>query len=95
MRAIICPDYGPPENLIREDQPEPVPGFGQVLVRHQAWGLCHVDLLMCAGGYQFKPDLPFVPGIEAAGDVIALGDGVEGFEVGDRVMTGAKMGLWA
>lgn len=95
MRAIVCPAFGPPDRLIVEDRPEPAPGPGEVLVRHRAWGLNYVDVLMCAGGYQLKPDLPFVPGLEGAGDVIALGEGIIGLAVGDRVMTSARPGSFA
>ncbi len=95
MRAIVCPDYGPPEILRVEEKPEPEPGFGQVLVRHKAWGLNYVDVLMCAGGYQLKPDVPFVPGLEAAGDVVALGEGVDSLSIGDRVMTSGRPGAFA
>ena len=95
MRAIVCPTYGPPEGLIVQDRPDPSPAPGEVLVRHRAWGLNYVDVLMCAGGYQLKPDLPFVPGLEGAGDVIALGDGVSGLKISDRVMTSARPGTFA
>ncbi len=95
MQKIICPAYGPPENLVVRDAAPPSPATGEVLVRHRAWGLNYVDFLMCAGGYQLKPDTPFTPGIEAAGDVIALGEGVEDLNVGDRVMTNARHGLFA
>ena len=61
MRVIVCPEFGPPENLIVEDRPDPIPGQGEVLVRHRAWGLNYVDLLMCAGGYQLKPRSPLHP----------------------------------
>ncbi len=95
MQRIICPAYGPPDTLIVEKAATPSAASGQVLVRHRAWGLNYVDLLMCSGGYQLKPDTPFTPGIEAAGDVIALGDGVEDLNIGDRVMTNARYGLFA
>jgi NADPH2:quinone reductase len=95
MRQITCPAYGPPETLEVEEVPTPSPTPGQVLVRHRAWGINYVDMLMCAGGYQLKPDLPFTPGGEAAGDVIALGEGVEGITVGDRVMISGRYGLFA
>lgn len=94
MQRITCPAYGPPETLLVEDAAAPEPAPGQVLVRHRAWGLNYVDLLMVAGGYQLKPDTPFTPGIEAAGDIIALGDGVDDLAVGDRVMTNARFGLF-
>ena len=64
MRVIECRTFGPPEGLAVAERPDPVAGPGQVLVRHRAWGLNYVDVLMCAGGYQLKPDLPFVPGLE-------------------------------
>ncbi len=95
MRAIVCSRFGPPEGLNVEEQPEPAPGRGEVLVRHRAWGLNYVDLLMCAGGYQLRPDLPFVPGLEAAGDVIDTGAGVETLKIGDRVITAARPGVFA
>ena len=95
MRAIVCPTYGPPEGLIVQDRPDPSPAPGEVLVRHRAWGLNYVDVLMCAGGYQLKPDLPFVLGLEGAGDVIALGDDVSGLKIGDRVMTSGRPGTFA
>ena len=95
MKAIVCPEFGPPDGLIVEDRPDPVAGPGEVLVRHRAWGLNYVDVLMCAGGYQLRPDLPFVPGLEGAGDVIGLGPDVVGVAVGDRVMTAARPGAFA
>ena len=95
MRWIICPEYGPPDRLLVDEAPAPVPAPGQVLVRHRAWGINYVDLLMIAGGYQLKPDTPFIPGIEAAGEVIGLGDDVSDLALGDRVMTSARYGLYA
>ena len=95
MRAIVCHEFGPPDGLAVEHRPDPVPGPGEVLVHHRAWGLNYVDVLMCSGGYQLKPDLPFVPGIEAAGDVVAIGPEVIGRAVGERVMTSARPGAFA
>ncbi|MEM7267678.1 MAG: NADPH:quinone oxidoreductase family protein [Pseudomonadota bacterium] len=94
MRAIVCPDYGPPESLRVEERPDPVPGPGQALVRHWAWGVNFVDILMCAGGYQLKPEVPFIPGGEAAGEVVDVGDGAP-FRVGDKVMTARRLGMFA
>lgn len=95
MQKIVCPAYGPPKTLVVENASAPALAPGQVLVRHRAWGLNYVDLLMCAGGYQLKPDTPFTPGIEAAGDVIAVGKGVDDIAIDDRVMTNARYGLFA
>ncbi|HEY9568266.1 MAG TPA: alcohol dehydrogenase catalytic domain-containing protein, partial [Thalassobaculum sp.] len=67
MRAVVCREFGPPELLTVEDRPEPEPGPGEVQVAVAAVGVNFVDVLMCAGGYQLKPELPFVPGLEASG----------------------------
>jgi NADPH2:quinone reductase len=74
--------------------PIPRPGPGQVLVRIAACGLNHADLLMIEGRYQERPPLPLVLGMEAAGEVVALGDGVPGPKAGSRVAVfGAAGGL--
>ncbi|MDE2561215.1 MAG: NADPH:quinone oxidoreductase family protein [Sphingomonadales bacterium] len=74
------------------EMPVPRPGPGEVLIRIEAAGLGFPDLLMTRGEYQVKPPLPFVPGMEAAGTVVALGDGVTGLREGQRVLSGAKTG---
>lgn len=68
---------------------------GKVKVRLRAASVNFPDILMIQGKYQYKPELPFVPGMEGAGDVIDVGDGVRGFQVGDRVVVGAKQGCFA
>lgn len=73
------------------DVPEPAPRAGQVLVRVKAAALNYPDLLMTRGEYQLKPPLPFVPGMEVAGEVIA-GDG---FAPGDAVVAGTRLGGFA
>jgi NADPH2:quinone reductase len=67
------------------DLPEPVAGPGEVVVRVRAAALNFLDTLITRGKYQFKPDLPFSPSAEIAGEVIALGAGVEDLAVGQRV----------
>ena len=86
MRALVCKEYGPPEYLVIENYPDPVPGAGEVLVDIKAAGINFPDVLIIAGTYQVKIPLPFVPGNEAAGVVEAVGDGVTRFKAGDRVM---------
>ncbi|WP_338468310.1 NADPH:quinone oxidoreductase family protein [Novosphingobium sp. ZN18A2] len=70
----------------------PRPGPGEVLVRIEAAGIGFPDLLMTRGEYQLKPPLPFVPGMEAAGTVALVGEGVQGLATGQRVMAGGKTG---
>ena len=95
MRAIVCRRLGPPSVLAVEDLPEPEPGAGEVQVAPRAAGISFVDVLMVAGGYQLKPDLPFVPGLEAAGIVRKVGEGVTGLAPGDQVMTAHRPGAFA
>jgi NADPH2:quinone reductase len=96
MKAVVCEGFGGPEVLhLREVAEPPPPGPGEVQVRIQARGVQYVDVLMIAGKYQFRPQLPFVPGIDAAGEVVALGDGVGGFRLGDRVMSRHRIGAFA
>ncbi|MCY3939620.1 MAG: NADPH:quinone oxidoreductase family protein [Gammaproteobacteria bacterium] len=85
MRALICNRYAEQPDLSLGEMPEPSPSEGEVLVEVRAAGLNFFDLLMVQGRYQHRPELPFTPGGEAAGVVAALGDGVEGLAVGDRV----------
>ena len=87
MRAVLCREFGSHENLVVEDVPAPPdPGPGQVKLRLRAAGLNFADLLMVGGTYQEKPTLPFSPGLEAAGEVIAVGPGVTRVAAGDRVL---------
>jgi len=73
----------------------PNPSRGEVQVDLRATALGFPDLLMTRGGYQFKPDLPFVPGHEGAGVVVAVGEGAQGFKPGDRIIVAAPTGLLA
>lgn len=86
MKAIVCNEFGPPEKLTLEDVPDPVPGPGQLVIESHASTVTFPDALMIEDKYQFKAQVPFVPGGEAAGVIVELGEGVEGFAVGDRVI---------
>ena len=89
-RALLCRALSDDlSGLAVEQLPLQQPGPGQVLVRVRAAALNFPDYLMSSGGYQHKPDLPFVPGLEGAGEVQALGGGVAGLAVGQRVSFGA------
>ena len=95
MRALVCRDYGPVENLAIEEWDDPVPGDGQVAFDVKAAGLNFADILIVAGQYQVRPPLPFVPGNEASGIVTAVGRNVTRFKPGDRVIGALRGGAFA
>src|SRR3954453_15472704 len=86
VRAVLCKAFGPPESLVIEEVEDPKAGSGQVVVDIEACAVNFPDVLMIQDMYQFKPPLPFSPGAEVAGTVSAVGDGVDGLSVGDRVI---------
>lgn len=86
MHAIQVREFGPPENLQWTELPDPEPGPGEVLVAVDAAGVNRLDVLFRSGNYHRGAALPVIPGVEGAGRVVAVGDGVDGFEVGDRVL---------
>ncbi|GGL44897.1 NADPH:quinone oxidoreductase family protein [Phycicoccus endophyticus] len=87
MRAWQVPALGEPaEVLALTEVPEPVATAGRVVVRALATPANFPDVLMCRGHYQVRPPLPFTPGIEVCGEVVAVGDGVDGVAVGERVL---------
>ncbi|MDX1448003.1 MAG: NADPH:quinone oxidoreductase family protein [Acidimicrobiia bacterium] len=95
MRALLCTKLGPPSLLSVAEVDDPVPGPGEVVVDVEAAGLNFPDTLIIEGKYQFKPDLPFSPGGEAAGTVSAVGEGVDRVSVGDRVIALEAYGAFA
>jgi NADPH2:quinone reductase len=95
MRAVVCPEPGPLDTLVLEDRQSPVPDEGQVVVDVRAAGVNFVDGLICQGRYQIKPPTPFVPGSEIAGVVAAVGAGVSGVGVGDKVIAFTGFGGFA
>ena len=95
MDAVVCNGFGPLDTLVVEERPTPEPGPGMVVVDVAAAGVNFVDGLICQGRYQLKPQTPFVPGSEVAGRVSALGPGVEGWSIGDRVVVFCGFGGFA
>ncbi|KAM3822883.1 synaptic vesicle membrane protein VAT-1 homolog [Vipera latastei] len=97
-RALVLSGFGGYEKVkvqIRHlPQAEPTPGAGQVCVQVRACGLNFADLLARQGLYERLPSPPFSPGMEAAGIVLAVGEGVSSPKVGDKVMVMARSGLW-
>ena len=95
MRAILCKELGPADKLVMEDIASPEPGKGQVKIKVKAAGLNFPDTLIIEGKYQIKPALPFSPGGEMAGEVIAVGEGVKRYQPGQRVMGLTGYGAFA
>ena len=93
--AVVCRELGEPEVLRLEEVARAPLKAGEVRVKIQAAGLNYPDILTVAGTYQHKPDLPFIPGMEGAGDVIEVGEGVTKFTVGDKVMFGSRLNAYA
>jgi NADPH:quinone reductase len=86
VKAILCRRFGPPDELVLADIPDPVAAAGEAVVKVEAVGLNFFDTLIIAGKYQTKPPFPFSPGGELAGVVESVGAGVTEFAPGDRVM---------
>ena len=95
MKAVLCKELGPPEKLVVEDVPSLKAGKGQVVVSVKAAGVNFPDTLIIQGKYQFKPEPPFSPGGEVAGEIKEVGEGVAGFKPGDRVIAAATWGGFA
>jgi len=95
MRAIVLERHGGPGVLRVRDVPEPQPGVGEVRVRVECIGVNYAEVLSRKGLYGWAPALPYTPGMEAAGTIDALGAGVEGRAVGERVIVGAQYGAYA
>jgi NADPH:quinone reductase len=95
MRALLCTELGPASKLSVAEVEDPTPGPGQVVIDVDAAGINFPDTLIIEGKYQFKPDLPFSPGGEAAGTVSAVGEDVTSVSVGDRVIALSSFGAFA
>jgi NADPH:quinone reductase len=95
VRALVCREFGPVSGLEVKDVPAAAPGERDVLIRVEAAGLNYPDGLMVQGKYQFRPPLPFVPGMELAGVVTAAGTGVRDLRPGDVVVATSGLGAFA
>ncbi len=92
MRAWQVRELGEPRDVLAlAEVPDPEPGPGQVLVRVLGAAMNFPDVLMCRGGYQVRPPLPYTPGVELCGEVVTAGPGVTGFAAGDRLIGGPVM----
>ena len=94
MKALLCKEFGPPETLSYEEVDDPVISPGKVIVDIYSASVNFPDVLIIEDKYQFKPSLPFSPGGEASGIISEIGEGVDGFIVGDRVIVSAGWGCF-
>src|SRR5262252_5679711 len=95
MRAVLCTAFEGIESLIIGETSEPDPKPDEVLIDVHAASVSYMDYLMISGGYQMRPPLPYVPGTDAAGIVVACGDLVSRFRPGDRVCCESWFGGFA
>jgi NADPH2:quinone reductase len=95
MRAMLMRSLGEPSQLELVERPDPVPAAGQVTIGIEAIGCNFADILVCRGTYQVKPELPFSPGSEIAGRVLAIGAGVNGLSPGQPVVARVGHGGYA
>lgn len=95
FRAHVCTRFGDVAGVVMQTVPAVAPGAGEILVANHAFTVGFPDLLTVQGKYQRKPALPFVPGSEFAGRVLACGAGVDGFAAGDPVIGSVLTGAFA
>ncbi|MEM1155634.1 MAG: NADPH:quinone oxidoreductase family protein [Pseudomonadota bacterium] len=95
MKAVVCKEHGMADKLeLVSDWPEPEPGENDIVIGVKAAGLNFPDVLVIQNKYQIQPDLPFVPGGECAGEVLAVGSAVTRFKVGDKVVAATGNGAF-
>src|SRR5258708_27156302 len=95
MRAGVCDRLGDPSVLKIEERPIPEPGPADVLIKVGAASVNFPDVLMLSAGYQHKPELPFIPGMEGAGTITGVGAEVKTWKAGDKVIFGVRPGAMA
>ena len=95
MKAVVCKAWGSPDSLVVEERPSLEAAPGMVVLSVKAANVKFSDTLIIANKYQTKPELPFIPGSEVSGVVKAVGAGVDGWKVGDRVSAQSPSGGYA
>ncbi|MBT8080918.1 MAG: NADPH:quinone oxidoreductase family protein [Gammaproteobacteria bacterium] len=95
MRALVCKEYGSPDDLVVQEWDDPVPGENDIAFEVRAAALNFADVLAVAGQYQVRAKPPFIPGNEASGVVTAVGSKVTTFRPGDRIIAALRGGAFA
>lgn len=95
MRAVVCKSLGPPDNLVVEEQDDLTPKANEVCIKVHACGVNFPDTLIVEGKYQLRPEPPFIPGAEVAGEVLSVGEKVRHVRPGDRVTALVQVGGFA
>ena len=95
MKAIVCNDFGPIQNIEYKDVNEPIIQDESVIINVKSIGVNFPDGLLVQGKYQLKPDTPFIPGMEVAGEIVKIGPSVLNFKIGDRVAALSQLSGYA
>lgn len=95
MKAYVLRKSGKPEILKIEEVPEPSPKSDEIKIRVKAIGINYAEILSRRGQYNWAPKRPYIPGMEAYGEVVELGDQTSEYKIGDRVLVGAQHGSYA
>ena len=95
MKAIVCNDFGPIQNIEYKDVKEPIIQDKSVIINVKSVGVNFPDGLLVQGKYQLKPETPFIPGMEVAGEILRVGTGISHFKTGDRVAALSQLSGYA
>ena len=95
MKAIVCNDFGPIQNIEYKDVDEPVIQDQSVIINVKSVGVNFPDGLLVQGKYQLKPETPFIPGMEVAGEIVKIGPSVLNLKIGDRVAALSQLSGYA
>tara|TARA_B100000524_G_scaffold47261_1_gene22431 strand:- start:57 stop:1025 length:969 start_codon:yes stop_codon:yes gene_type:complete len=95
MKAIVCNNFGPIQNIEYKDVKKPIIQDKSVIINVKSVGVNFPDGLLVQGKYQLKPETPFIPGMEVAGEIITVGSSVKNFQIGDRVAALSQLSGYA
>tara|TARA_B100001175_G_C19489900_1_gene632017 strand:+ start:570 stop:1538 length:969 start_codon:yes stop_codon:yes gene_type:complete len=95
MKAIVCNDFGPIQNIEYKDVNKPIIQDESVIINVKSVGVNFPDGLLVQGKYQLKPDTPFIPGMEVAGEIVKIGPNVSSLKIGDRVAALSQLSGYA